>query len=398
MRRILPLISFLLFTVLFSGAQTLVHYWNFNNPATELLLLTPVTSLVSGSSIVHNSGTNSGGFTSQIQITSNTGQGFDVTNPNARNGDAAATHLRFNNPIGGNLVFSLPTNGYENAVVKYGTRRSGSGAHNQVIDYSLDGTTFINLTTLQPVDGNPTLQTLDFSSIAGADNNPNFKIRISFTQGGGGLEGNNRFDNFSLDADPIPVETLIYYWNFNDLTSTSTLLTPNTALIPGSSINPLVTGTTLVDLNATGQDFDLQNLNARNGDPAGGHLRYNLPIPGEIVCNLPTPNATDIMVKYVTRRSGSGAGTQTVAYSTDGINFTDLTTIVVTETPTLHTFDFSSLPATDNNPNFKLRIRFTQGAGGTAGNAPPVQPPAPCLPPLVQAALRAGREPTAAAY
>lgn len=163
-------------------------------------------------------------------------------------------------------------------------------------------------------------------------------------------------------------QSLIYYWNFNNLTSPTTLLTPTTALIPGSSINPLITGTTLVDLNATGQDFDVQNLNARNGDLAGGHLRYNVPIPGEIICNLPTPNATDVVVKYVTRRSGSGAGTQTVEYSTDGSNYIVLATIAVTETPTLQTFDFSSIPAADNNPNFKLRIRFAQGAGGTVGN------------------------------
>lgn len=355
--------------VFFSAqSQSLIHYWNFNNSANESALLAPVAALVPGASIVHNSGSNSGGFTSQIQTTSNTAQGFDITNPNARNGDAALTHLRFNNPIGGNLLFSLPTTGYENVMVKYATRRSGSGAHNQVVDYSLDGSTFVNLTTIQPVDGNPTMQTLDFSSIGGANNNPNFKVRISFTQGGGGLEGNNRFDNFTLDATPLATAALIYYWNFNDNSTINNLLTPNVALIGGASINPLVTGTTVIDLNSTGQDFDVENLNARNGDPAGAHLRYNLPIAGEVVCNLPTSNATDIIIKYVARRSGSGAATQTVEYSTDGVTYNPLTTLVITETPTLHTFDLSGIAAVNNNPNFKFRIRFAQGAGGTVGN------------------------------
>ena len=108
MRQIL-LIIFLGMGVFFSAqSQTLVHYWNFNNSTNETNLLTSTSSIVPGASIVHNSGANSGGFVSVIQTTSNTAQGFDVTNPNARNGDAALTHLRFNNPIGGNLVFSLP--------------------------------------------------------------------------------------------------------------------------------------------------------------------------------------------------------------------------------------------------------------------------------------------------
>jgi hypothetical protein len=82
------------------NGQTLVHYWNFNNSADEAALLTPSASLVGGAAIVHIPG-----GISAIQATSNTGQGFDVTNPNARNGDVAGTHLRLNDPIGGNAGF-----------------------------------------------------------------------------------------------------------------------------------------------------------------------------------------------------------------------------------------------------------------------------------------------------
>ncbi len=366
--RKLPLFLFLLFTSFFSYSQTLVHYWNFNNSADSTSQLTPTLSLINGSSAIHNSGGNSGSFFSIIQIISNTGQGFDVFNLNNRNSDPAETHLRLNNPIGGKLIFSMPTTGYNNIVVKYVTRRSGSGAHNQVIDYSTNGTDFINLTTIQPADGNPTLQTLDFSGISGANNNPNFKVRIGFTQGGGGLEGNNRFDNFTLEGNPLPTEALIHYWNFNDNSTAEKLLMPTVGLIAGASIIPQVSGTTVIDLNGTGQDFDVANANGRNGDAASTHLRYNLPIPGSIICNLPTTNATDIIVKYVTRRSGSGAGTQKVAISTDGINFSPLTDIIVTETPVLQTFDFTANTNVNNNPNFKLRIIFEVGTAGTGGN------------------------------
>src|SRR5688572_9779832 len=101
-------------------SQTLVHYWNFNNSASLNDLLTPGTSIVSGASITHQAG-----GTSAIQTTSNTtGQGFEVTNPNARNSDVAGSHLRFNNPIGGGLVFAVPTTDYKNIVLKLATRRS----------------------------------------------------------------------------------------------------------------------------------------------------------------------------------------------------------------------------------------------------------------------------------
>ncbi len=175
-------------------AQALLHYWNFNNSTSESALLTPTTG--SGASLVYTAG-----GSSAIQITSNTtGQGFEVTNPNARNGDAAGSHLRLNNPIGASLTFSLPTTGHEEVIVKYATRRSGSGAGTQNVSYSTDGVNFTFFQSISPVDGNPTLQTLDFSPLSSVNNNPLFKIRFEFAVGGGGTGGNNRFDNFSVDA------------------------------------------------------------------------------------------------------------------------------------------------------------------------------------------------------
>ncbi|MCU0374620.1 MAG: Ig-like domain-containing protein [Chitinophagaceae bacterium] len=321
MRKFLPVLIVLL--AFGAKAQTLVHYWNFNNSTTETALLTPSSSLVAGASIVHNSGANSGGFTSIIQITSNTGQGFDNTNPNARNGDAAGTHLRLNNPIGGNLVFSLPTTGFQNIMVKYATRRSGSGAHNQVIDYSLDGTTFTNLTTLQPVDGDPTLQTLNFSSISGANNNPNFKVRISFTQGGGGLEGNNRFDNFSLDgtslADnqpPVPV--------FAPL---------NNAADVAISVQPTITfdrDIRLVDntpVNNTNID-DVVELRLNNA--AGAAVPFDATYSNRVITIVPTSTLQNNQMYYVALKANTVEGTNDVAVA--DLRTTTFTTIAIQTT------------------------------------------------------------------
>ncbi|MCC6413348.1 MAG: alkaline phosphatase, partial [Saprospiraceae bacterium] len=202
----LPLLFALFISVLASplAAQTLVHYWNFNNSASEAEQLSTSFSLVNGSTIQHEQG-----GISLIQITSNTAQGFEVLNANARFGDPSGTHLRFNDPIGGALRFNLPTTGYQQVIVKYATRRSGSGAGLQIIEYSTDGVTFDSLTSIEPANGDPTLQTIDFSGVPGVSDNADFAVRIRFAQGLGGLVGNNRFDNFTLEgigagADVVP--------------------------------------------------------------------------------------------------------------------------------------------------------------------------------------------------
>lgn len=239
-------------------AQTLVHYWNFNNSASEADLLAPTLSLVNGAGIEHIQG-----GSSAVQITSNTGQGFDITNPNARNGDAALTHLRFNNPIGGTLVFSAPTTGYQQIVVKYGTRRSGSGAGTQIIEYTLDGVSFDTLKTIDPVDGNPNLETLDFSGIAGVNDNANFKIRITFIQGPGGTVGNNRFDNVTLEGILAGVDNVPPVVNFTPTNGATEVLT---------TVQPTIVFNEDVRLlsDADIQNADIPNIVDLRLDSAGG--------------------------------------------------------------------------------------------------------------------------------
>jgi hypothetical protein len=193
MRKIL-LIAVILFSIRHSFAQQLVHYWNFNLFDSEANHMAPGFTAGGGNL------TYIAGGTSANDYLNGTGQNFNVLNLNARNGDVPGNHLRINNPIGSTLIFSLPTTGYNDVVFKFATRRSGSGAGSQVIAYSVDGTTFTDLATIDPNNGDPALQTFDFSTIPASDNNPDFKIRITFLLGAGGAVGNNRFDNVTLDG------------------------------------------------------------------------------------------------------------------------------------------------------------------------------------------------------
>ncbi len=242
-------------------------------------LLIPSASVVGGASIQHIAG-----GISAIQTTSNTGQGFDVTNPNARNGDLALTHLRFNDPIGGMLLFSIPTTGYTDPVVKYATRRSGQGAGSQFIEYSTDGTTFVPFDTIAPVDDDPTLQTIDFSSVVAADNNPDFKIRIGFSAMGGGTGGNNRFDNFTCEGTQMAGGT--------DTTSPSVVFTPlNNAVNQAVSIQAILTFNE--DIRLLNNDA-INNTNAgalaelRLNNSAGALVPFDASFAGRVITIVPT--------------------------------------------------------------------------------------------------------------
>jgi hypothetical protein len=182
----------------------LMHYWNFNsggflNPTQTIGggTLTPAVS--SGAEVIQHNAQD---------------QGFAAIN--ARNGDPVGSHLRVNSPLGATLTFAIPTTGYENVVVQYESRRSGQGAAIQNVSYTLDGIAFTPFIAIQPPDGNPTLQLLDFRAVPGVSDNPLFGLRITFTQGSGGTAGNNRFDNFTVEGDQLELVPGTYaHWRAN---------------------------------------------------------------------------------------------------------------------------------------------------------------------------------------
>jgi hypothetical protein len=194
------------FTAIFEKAakkDELIHYWNFN--ATNNLLHPTYTLITAKLEPMILSGVSS-------EITFDTGQGFTATN--ARFGNEAGTHLRVNHPLGVSLTLDIPTTGFSKIKVNYETRRSGQGAGKQIIEYSVNGTQFIKFSEVTVEDKDPSLILLDLSSIENTNNNPNLKLRITFEQSGGGIEGNNRFDNITVEGIPddgvnLPPEVLI---------------------------------------------------------------------------------------------------------------------------------------------------------------------------------------------
>lgn len=280
----------LLFAAQFTYGQTLLHYWNFNNNASEAAITTPTQTFVTGASL----SAIAGGI-SVIDFAGGTGQAFDVQNLNARNSDAPGTHLRFNDPIGGALQFALPTTGYENIIVKFATRRSGSGAGNQKWSYTVDGTTFVPFATIAPNNGNPALETLDFSAIAAADNNANFKLKVEFEVGAGGTVGNNRFDNFTAEGSPVgggdTVAPTVTYVPANS--STNIAVAANITISFNEAIR-LVNDTAIDNTNVDA----LVELRLNNA--SGALVPFDATISGNTITINPTSNLANNQTYYVT--------------------------------------------------------------------------------------------------
>jgi hypothetical protein len=272
-----------------SYSQSLLHYWDFNTSTSESALLTPV-SVITGSSITHISG---GTGPSVILTTSNTtGQDFELSNINARSGSAAGAHLRFNNPIGGTLVFALPTTGYEQVVVKYVTRRSGSGAGTQVIEYSTNGTNYTAFPSVT-VTETPTLQTLDFSSISGVSNNPDFKIRITFEAGTAGTGGNNRIDNFTVDGVTFGADNAAPTVVFSPASGSENIAVTTPIILTFNENIRLVSDATI-----TSSDI-ASFIELRKTDAAGAVVPFNATITGKEITVTPAPSLSNNTSYYV---------------------------------------------------------------------------------------------------
>jgi len=153
--------------------------------------------------------------------------------------------------------------------------------------------------------------------------------------------------DFTVDRDPV------HSWDFENAT---TFLNPSFSY-GGASLVVTPGTTTTVERNTASQDFTT------------AHLRANNPIGATITISLPTTGFQYVNFDFLTRRSGQGAGTATLEYTTNGTAWNPLGIVTVLDAaPQAQGFSFSEIPAANNNPMFKVRITLSQGAGGTAGN------------------------------
>ena len=178
-------------TVVNTTSDSLITYWNFNTDSTSLV--TPTYSKVAGASWTY-----AGAYFDTVQ----SGTGLNAIGTDTI---VIATNsaLRLRNPASGPFTLSLPTTGYKNIVLKYAEERSSKGAQTNTVMYSVDGTNYISTAlssqvSSYAVDTVYSVVSFDFSSDAAVNNNPNFKVQISFSNGSANTTGNDRFDNITL--------------------------------------------------------------------------------------------------------------------------------------------------------------------------------------------------------
>jgi Bacterial Ig-like domain/Secretion system C-terminal sorting domain/Calx-beta domain len=284
-------ITFLILALLQTSmwGQTLVHYWNFNDNSSVANLTTPSQTFVTGAAI-----TAIAGGASTIDAAGGTGQNFNVLNLNARNSDVSGTHLRFNDPIGGQLQFDLPTTGFENIIITFATRRSAQGAGTQVWTYTTDGTNYLPFTNVLPNNGDPALATLDFTAITAVNDNANFKLRVAFEQGAGGTGGNNRFDNFTVDGNTIgggdaiaPVVTLSPTNN-----TTNVAITVNPTISFNENVR-LSNNDPITDMNAA------SIVELRLNDASGTLVPFTTTFASNTITIIPSSNLNNNQSYYV---------------------------------------------------------------------------------------------------
>jgi hypothetical protein len=180
--------------------DALIYYWHFND------LVTPqdVTTIPANYKLIQTAN----------PIMTYTGSGprdIDAVNSgtllNIHQGEIEGRSARVRNPSEGrSLVFDLPTNGYRDIKFAYAVERTNQGMLKNIISYSLDGVNFTQA-NLAEFEFNITpeyqIVFLNFTSISGVNNNPNFKVKIEFQGNTTTSNGNNRFDNITLKGVDI---------------------------------------------------------------------------------------------------------------------------------------------------------------------------------------------------
>ncbi|MCC5835454.1 MAG: CotH kinase family protein [Opitutales bacterium] len=169
------------FEYTFERDTTVLHAWDFEGAADFI----EPSFTVGGGELVVEPG-------ASTEVIPNTG------------GDFGTQHLRVNNPLGSTLTLSLPTSGYEEIVIDFLTRRSGQGAGLMLVEYTTDGNSWTTQDTLTIFNDPPQGHGFDLSQVEEVNDNPDFALRFSFSQGDGGTAGNNRFDDIVIQGVALP--------------------------------------------------------------------------------------------------------------------------------------------------------------------------------------------------
>jgi hypothetical protein len=165
----------------------------------------------------------------------------------------------------------------------------------------------------------------------------------------------------------LTAQTTIHCWDFNAAANFSSPV----------STDHRVAGTGTIEHNipSTISSLGGNDANACSGSIAGNAFcptvgAGNLANDSHIDFIFPTTGYEDISFSFWFRRTATGFNDNILLYSTNGgTSFNELTTFSFTAATggTTLNFDFSAIPAVNDNPNFRIRIVLKDGSA-TVGN------------------------------
>ena len=196
-----------------SHAQTLIHYWSFNNLDSTVASYTPSIPSIHATYSRIDTTTANVDYEKFAGVANDSSFEDGLTGDllNAQMGAVAGTALRARNPSDSmELLFSFPTTNYKTIVLSYDCQRSSKGATTQNFDYSIDNgatwlTSGLSITTFAP-DTLWSVNTVNLTD-TGVNNKAKVIFRIQFAGTTIGTKGNNRFDNLTVTGDTIIVST-----------------------------------------------------------------------------------------------------------------------------------------------------------------------------------------------
>lgn len=205
--------------------QTLVAGWDFqttDNGGTAALSSpdTPTAFIANfGTASLYLDGNNgsSNWLSSELNsftgTTLNAGSGFSTVTSGA-----ASLALVNSTANGKSIVFVFNMTGYQNLEVSYATRRTSTGFNTQTWDYSTDGSTWVNIESLESLPTSFSIITL--TEISGLDNSELAYLRLT-VDGASSASGNNRIDNLQFNASSSCNTLLKGYFNYYNAAKTA---------------------------------------------------------------------------------------------------------------------------------------------------------------------------------
>lgn len=168
----------------------------------------------------------------------------------------------------------------------------------------------------------------------------------------------DRFPPLNPGSTP-GVESTIYFWDFNDA---------NTQSISEPVIS---SGVSQMTYSGVFDYTDGSTINATQGTIAGSALRLRNPA-GSYTIKISTLGFEKLKLSYAVMRTNSGAQENRISYSLDGVNYFQNGFDPASETVGLEfelkQFDFSTVPALNNQPEIFIKIDFHLGHDNPTGN------------------------------